>query len=331
MLSLFPVHPPRFGLSLRPSGMTLVKGRRGWGRRLSITQVEERPLLPGLLVPSTTELNATDRPRLVQELRALAQPLRASTVAVSLPVSCAQLAVFPFDEWPTDEEERRAVLQWRFQHDEGIVVGDSLLGYQAYDQPVVHGAGSSGTVPVSTPVSVLAAAVRKPILDQYREVCEEAGLLPISIGLSTLQICDLYRPLLSAESETFLVDWVDESFLFMAFREGVPVFLRRRVKHASTTDGTTALLASLQYFDDRFPHRAERARPQQASLYMVGDVPVGEGGSVIVADTPSWMPTGDPMWSVSVRPADQHVAAMTRMDSPWSAGGICAAASLVTA
>ena len=31
-------------------------------------------------------------------------------------------AVFSFDEWPTGEEERRAVLQWRFQHDEGIAV-----------------------------------------------------------------------------------------------------------------------------------------------------------------------------------------------------------------
>lgn len=331
MLSLFPAHPPRFGLSLRPDRITLVKCRRGWRRQLSITQVEERPLPSGLVAPSATELNITDRPRFVQELRTLAKSLGASTVAVSVPVSCAQLAVFHFDELPRGEDERRAVLQWRFQHDEGIVVGDSLLGYQVYDQPVGHGTDSRGIVPVSKAVSVLAAAVRKPILDQYREVCEEAGLLPVSIGLSTLQLCDLYGSFLSGESETFLVDWAEDSFLFMAFREGVPVFFRRRTKHASATDWATAVLASLQYFDDRFPHRAESATPQQSSLYMVGAVPAGGGGSVSSTDTPSWMPTGDPMWTVSVRSADQYVAAMTKSDSPLTAGGLCAAASVVSA
>jgi hypothetical protein len=310
--------------------MTLVKGRRRWGRPLAITQVEERALSPGLLAPSTTELNITDRPRFVQELRALAKSLGASTVAVSLPVACAQVAVFSFDEWPTGEEERRAVLQWRFQHDEGIAVDESLLGYRVYGAPVARGTQSKPDHP-SVSVSVLAAAVRKPILDQYRAVCEEAGLLPVSIGLSTLQLCDLYRPLLSAEAETFLVDWADEGFLLIAFRDGVPVFLRRRVKQVSITDRRAAVLASLQYFDDRFPHRAERAAPQRSSLYMVGAVPVGEGSRAGSSDALSWMPTGDQAWTVSVRPAAQQVAAMTMRAAPLSVGGLCALASLVTA
>ncbi|MCS6286901.1 MAG: hypothetical protein H8K08_15880 [Nitrospira sp.] len=308
-----------------------MKGRLGWGRPLSITQVEERALSPGLLVPSPTELNITDRPRFVQELRALAKSMGASTVAVSLPVSCAQLAVFPFDEWPTGEEERRAVLQWRFQHDEGLAVGESLLGYRVYDASAAYGTKPNQTGRISASVSVLAAAVRKPVLDQYRAVCEEAGLLPVSIGLSTLQLCDLYRPLLSAESETFLVNWAEEGFLFMAFRAGVPVFFRRRTKHASATDGTTAVLASLQYYDDRFSHRAESDAPQQSSLYMVGTVQAGGGGSVSSTDTLPWKPTGDDMWTVFVRPAEHHVGAMTKSGSSLSVGGLCAAASMVSA
>lgn len=330
MLSLFPVHRPRFGLSLRHDGMTMVKGRRWWGRPLAMTQVEERALSPGILVPSPTEVNITERSLVVQELRALAKSVRASTVAVSLPVSCAQLAVFSFDEWPTGEEERRAVLLWRFQHDEGIAVDETILGYRVYGAPVAHGIDSKPDRP-SVSVSVLAAAVRKPILDQYRAVCEEAGLLPVSIGLSTLQLCDLYRPLLSAEAETFLVDWADEGFLLMAFRDGVPVFLRRRVKQVSSTDRTAAVLASLQYFDDRFPHRAELAEPQRSSLYMVGAVPVGEGDPAGSSEVLSWMPTGDQAWTVSTRPAEQQVAAMTKRDVPLSVGGLCALASLVTA
>ncbi len=330
MVSLFPVHRPRFGLSLRHDGMTLVKGRRRWGRPLAIAQVEERALLPGLLVPSPTEVNITDRSQVVQELQALAKSLRASTVAVSLPASCAQLAVFSFDEWPTGEEERRAVLQWRFQHDEGIAVGESLLGYRAYGAPVAQGTEPKSDRP-SASVTVVAAAVRNPILDQYRAVCEEAGLLPVSIGLSTLQLCDLYRPLLSAEAETFLVDWAEEGFLLMAFRDGVPIFLRRRVKQTSSTDRTAAVLASLQYFDDRFPHRAELAASQQSSLYMVGAVPAGEGRSAGSSEALSWMPIGDQSWTVSTRPPEQQVAAMAKCDAPLSAGGLCAVASLVTA
>jgi hypothetical protein len=281
-------------------------------------------------MPSPIEVNITDRSRCVQELRALAKSLRASTVAVSLPVACAQLAVFSFDEWPTGEEERRAVLQWRFQHDEGIALDESLLGYRVYGAPVARGTGVKLDHPTVS-VSVLAAAVRKPIVDQYRAVCEEAGLLPVSIGLSTLQLCDLYRPLLSAEAETFLVDWADAGFLFMAFRDGVPVFLRRRVKQASGTDRRATVLASLQYFDDRFPHRAEGAVQQRSSLYMVGAAPVAEGSCAGSSDVLSWMPTGDQTWAVSTRPTEQQVAAMTNRDVPLSVGGLCALASLVTA
>lgn len=330
MLSLLPVHAPRCGLSLRHDGMTLVKGRRRWGRPLAFAQVKERALSPGIIVPSPTEVNITDRSQCVQELRALAKSLKASTVAVSLPVACARLAVFHFAELPRGEDERRAVLQWRFQHDEGVAVDESLLGYRVYGAPVARGTDSKSDHP-SVAVSVLAAAVRKPILDQYRAICEEAGLLPVSIGVSTLQLCDLYRPLLSAESETFLVDWADEGFLFMAFRDGVPVFLRRRVKQASTTDRTAAVLASLQYFEDRFPHRAELAAPQRSSLYMVGAVPVGEGSRAGSSDALSWMPTGDQAWTVSTRLAEQQMAVMTKNDAPLSVGGLCALASLVTA
>ena len=41
---------------------------------------------------------------------------------------------------------------------------------------------------------VLAMAIKRSILDQYEQVCRQAGVLPISISCAALWLFDFYRP-----------------------------------------------------------------------------------------------------------------------------------------
>ena len=85
---------------------------------------------------------------------------------------------------------------------------------------------------------MLATAVPNTIIEQYELSCLKAGLLPLGVGLSSLDVLDLFRSKIQETTQTasrrsqrstgeslflYLAGW---GFSFMALREGVPVFVR---------------------------------------------------------------------------------------------------------
>jgi hypothetical protein len=238
-----------------------VQVRRQWwpaGRRLVSGQT--RALHPGLVRPSHTELNITDVTSLRDHLRALHEGKRGSDdpvpIALTLPDLCGRLALFEFDALPEKPAECEALLRWRFQKDFNMATTTARIAYRAFpDMSRV-----SQTESVSW--RVLAGIVKADILEQYEQVCEEAGFIPISVGLASTRILDLYRGSMMRWNrdgdQYFFVNLSESAFSFFVVRAGAPIFLRiKPLRNGTGADASMALAyvanelrASVQFYDD---------------------------------------------------------------------------------
>ena len=291
MFSLFPVHRPRIGISVRARALDLVEIRHRWGRLPLVRRLRSRPLPPGLLTPSCTMPNVSDHETCVRELQALLEGVRERMVAIDLPIASGTLGLFHFETFLKSRVEQDALLRWRFRQEEHVVANDLHVVSQVFE--------SCEQGNPATSVSVLAVAIRQSVVDQYHRVCEAAGLLPVSMGFSTLHLIDLYRRVMPATSEAFFAHRTAEALLVLAFRNGRPVFLRVKPLRRANVELKSELISTLQFFDSQFPHRSTSSGAACSPLYLVDEgspsAKVGTSASPEV-----WTPTETPDWTVEV-------------------------------
>ena len=331
MWTLAPIRRPRTGLSIGPTHVSLVEVARGWGRPGLVQRVQERTLPAGLLCPSATKPNIMDQAAFVKELTALVGPFRSNTVALSLPVQSAWVALLEFDSLPRGVEEQRQLILWRLRRECPDRTDELELAYRVWMQPsteVLEGAVHRA------PIRVLVAALRTATLMEYREACERAGVVPISCGLDSLQLCELYRREKGNHPERFFVHWSDQHLFFLAFRDGQPVFLRAKDRVPQTDDQFTEVLGTLQSYDDAYPHAGLASEPRPVPLdwlsdasspvlaHVAGNGTEGRGGTMVT-------PTGTSGWRVEVRDRIQHPLGMEDTLNRLSLTGLSALASVV--
>lgn len=250
-MPLFPVHRPTIGLSISAQRLTLVELHRGWwpGRTdVSLRHADERDLPSGLVRPSASERNLSDIPALAQEVRALLGTTRTLPVALSLPDLCAQVALFEFEMLPKQVAEQVNLLRWRFEHDLKVPMSEARLVHRVF---YLSQRTSASDQKSSGPARVLAVAIRRDILAQYIQLCEQTGLLPVTVGIASLQLFDFCHCVMKTAEELFFAHRSDDSFSFIAVRHGCPVFLRIKPLRQAQTDLTGELLGTLQFYDDQ--------------------------------------------------------------------------------
>lgn len=263
-MALYPIRRPTLGLQISSHTMTLVEVRRDWrrgGHGWHLKACRRIDLPEGVIRLSSTELNLLDVQAVTHQLKGLLEG-RRRCVAVSLPDHCARIALFDFDTLPQKPAEVEAILRWRFQNDLNLAVGKSRMQYRVFRT-------ATGAAKAEKPtVRILVAAVREEIVSQYEQLCEAAGVMPVSIGLSSLALIESCRPVMTSHpAEALFLHATDDGFTFMAFRQSCPVFLRTK---ALPGDQTEEILATLQYYADR-GNGAASAAEQAAhhALYLV--------------------------------------------------------------
>ncbi len=267
----FPIHRPSTGLSFTERGIALVELQRGW-RKPGIQRIQERSLPEGALALSSSEPNVKDRDALVKELRALVMTSSERTVAVCLPDRVCHLAVFPFETLPTHEREREQIIRWRFQHEEHVTVGDARIMHRVFPVKGVMVATQAGTKPQGQVTAyVVALAIKRSVLEQYELVCQEAGLLPLSISCAALWLFDFYRPAIIQADELFFVHQASDSMTFLAIKQGLPVFCRMKAKRAGQADVMSEIWSTVQFYEDLCPHGGAARGSGSVPIYMVGE------------------------------------------------------------
>ena len=267
----FPVHRPSTGLSFTERGIALVELRRGW-QKPGIARIIERPLPEGVLALSSSEPNVKDREALVKELRALVATSSERTVAVCLPDRVCHLAVFPFETLPTHEREREQIIRWRFQHEEHVTVGDARIMHRVYPVKAAMVATQAGTKPQGQVTAyVVALAIKRSVLEQYELVCQEAGLLPLSISCAALWLFDFYRPTITQADELFFVHQASDSMACIAIKQGLPVFCRMKAQRPGQADKMGEIRSTLQFYEDLHPPGETGTGSGSVPIYMVGE------------------------------------------------------------
>jgi hypothetical protein len=272
-MMVFPFRRPSIGLSIGARTLSLVEIRRGWGpsrEGIGLRRCSERALPDGLIRLSAAEPNVSDVPALARELRALLGSERSASVALTLPDLCTRVALLDFEALPPKTADRDRLLRWRFQKDFNMPAADLRLSYQVFR---------------TTPPRVLAVGVRNNIVGQYERACEEAGLLPITVGVTSPRLFDLCRPVMhatmasgaSGAGELFFLHVAEDSFSLCAFRNGCPVFLRTKLLHngGSSDPATLAgeVLATLQFYGDSYPLAQAGLHDVFRPLFVVGVPP----------------------------------------------------------
>jgi hypothetical protein len=323
-MNLLHTHRADTGICLRPDGLTVLRVKRRWTQPAMVQALVERPIRSGLLRSSFTEANIQNVDELAREVAAAAGSMRAQTIALSLPDGCASIAILPFESLPKGERERETVIRWRFQHDRHWTLTDEQVAYRIFPAPdrPPHAVGSpsGGTVTAY----VLVSAIKQSILEQYRRLCEQAGLLPVSMGLSSLHAIDLCRRSVGLAAESFWACRISNQLTFVACRGGVPVFFRG-IGVEEHGDVQSELLSSLQSFDDECPHGDRPAGSAPVGLYIMSDRAEAQQGCHWEGDV--WTPAGSPHWQVEVRDGWSQHRQTWPPGTVASIGGWCALAS----
>jgi hypothetical protein len=289
--------------------------------------VVNRPLPAGLVNPSVTQPNVADPDTLVRELKALGPSFMPRTVALSLPDQCASMAVFPFESLPAGQKEREAILQWRFQNDRHVAVGDSTISARVFPVPF-HLREELSLTGLDGPIAcyVVATAVKRSILEQYRNICEDAGLFPVSIGVGSMQLFELTRPVMTSANESLFAALAADSGMFVGLRHGIPIFLRYK-RRRSRTNMKPEILAMLQFIDSHYPNGNVLGVKLPSTLYIVEGQLCGDGQ---VEEAPSTL-IEHAQWNVHlVRPTFTRTERRQRVPiTSW--GELCALASTAAA
>jgi len=269
---LNPVHRPRLGLSLSDRGLALAEVRRGW-RGPSIIRVQERPLPAGVLASAADEPNIKNREALLNELRALLATTSERTVSLCVPDDVCHLAVFPFETLPPRERDREPILRHRFQHDEHVTLSRDTHILQrvfpAQGSCMPHSSEQAGERAITA--YVLAVAIKQSILHEYRSVCDEAGILPVTISCASLWLFDWCQPVLAQTQELFFASWTTKVFTFFAVRDGVPVFCRTKRSRHTSLDVVQEVQSTVQFYDDFFPSLGEETRSGAIPVHFIGE------------------------------------------------------------
>ena len=302
--------------------MALVELRRGW-RQPVITGVSERLLPEGVLRLSATEPNMLDREILEQELRALLQKTSERTVAICLPDQVCHLAVFSFETLPQSERERDTILRWRFQHEEHVTLGrDAQVLHRVFPVPgSARGASESTKQGGQVAAYVLVLAIQRSVLDQYQQICEQVGLLPLSISCAALWLFDFYRPAMSQAAEFFFVHQASGSMTCFAIRQGLPVFCRAKSRRRGLADLRHEIRSTVQFYEDLYPHGGGSPNSTRIPLYLVGD-------GLSKTEEP-WSSGGQGSWQVKPIQPDRKILVGARSEALQTEEGLCALACAV--
>jgi hypothetical protein len=170
-------------------------------------------------------------------------------VTLLLPDAAVRAVVLHLDQLPDRVEEREALIRWRFGQEQLFPLTGTTIVSQVF--PVASG----------TAQSVLAVAIQQSVLSQYESVCENAGLVPRDVGLTSLRLFDLWTKIAGRggweDDDLLWVSLVDRALTTMLFQRGRLLFYRCKLLTADALSGTDTglqkIAASLEMCRQRHP------------------------------------------------------------------------------
>ncbi len=327
MARLFPYQKPEYGLSFSRHAVSLLKQQAAWRRATPLFDKSyEHALSPNVLYPTYHNQNIKNSEELVKELCKIRNTSDPTTIALTLPNLCAQIELFECEAFPSKHEEQKAFLQWRFQEQSPVPLGPQTIVFH-YATPN-SSLKYKSALNVTTPRKILAASIRTDILQTYEEICDRAGFIPIKIGLSAIELFNLFQPSFHWEQECFFGCFEEECFLIFGFSNGRVNFVRmKKVTHDSKVL-VQEIQRTLQIYENtRFQNSTDQQRII-SPFYFLSDIDIqwreNSPSQRVETDHPILFPSGHKNWGV------QPISCLDKLYRPSPSTMLLKDTSLVT-
>ena len=204
------------GLDLSAEQLTAVAVQRG--RPAPRLAGVRREALAGVVELSSRQPNVVDPPRFVEGLRRVLDPLAGDEdrIALALPDRIGRLYLVESEAPFKSHQEGVDILKWRLKASLPAPPQQVQLDYQVLERR------EDGRL------RCVAAAVARPVLEQYEELVEAAGRHAVQIEFHSLCLCNYYRPRLDLDAEFLLLSVEQQQLGIMYFTGRVLAYQRVR-------------------------------------------------------------------------------------------------------
>ena len=207
----------------RISGVRVVRDRRA--RRMVVKAAAWRDLPEGAVEASLTRLNVRDDAAVGTALDEVLKAVAPGEHKVSLllPDAAARVSILTFPALPGTRRELEELVRFRMTKALPFKADEAAMDLLPLGAPVGAGATPGAG-------AVMAVFLHRPILEQYEALLTTRGYWPGLVGLSTLELFNLYRTLLGAstaqERDLMLLNLTHRDLSLLIASAGKVIFYR---------------------------------------------------------------------------------------------------------
>jgi hypothetical protein len=230
-----PSYPPA-AVEIAPERITGVRVAREGGGRVTIRQIATSDLPQGAIEVSLVRPNIIDADvvgRALEEVLTAVAP-NEHRISLLLPDPVARVSLLSFSALPATRREMQEVVRFRMGRALPFKPEDAAM-----DIMPVGGAA----VGVPTAGAVLAIFMHRPILEQYETLLTARGYWPGLVGLSTLEVFNLFRGRLTSgapDKDLMLLNLTPGYLALLIVSAGQIIFYRCK-PHPGGADGDGGL------------------------------------------------------------------------------------------
>ena len=206
-----------YGLHIGKKRIALVKVGYGWTGKPILRGYRIIGLPEGLIKDSFIESNIPNLRETGEILREHINPKtnRIKNIKLSIPDTTVKVFCLQFPEFPSSKKEIGKLIRYTVEDHLPFTWEETVLRYQVLS-------GYSGQK------HLLAVAIKKTILGEYENLVNSLGLIPLSIGVSSLcrlNFCSKNLRSLSVK-DFLMINIFDSYFTIIIGSKGIPVFFR---------------------------------------------------------------------------------------------------------
>ena len=235
---------PQYCVKFGTDSIAWAESHRNWRGR-SRQRCLTVPIAEGMVKPSPVGGNVSEPSVVAERLRELttAEHLgdggrwslfsdRPRRITLLLPDAAVRAVVLHLDQLPTKHEERESLIRWRLGQQQLFPVAGTKIVSQIFtNQP-----GSGGQA-----YTVLTVSIQESVLSQYESMCESVGLIPQEVGITSLQLFDLWRSTsghtMWQRQNCLWANLADQALTTMVFQQGRLLFYRCKLLGGHATEG----------------------------------------------------------------------------------------------
>lgn len=247
-----------YGLHIGNRGLALAKVGFSWTGKPTLAGHRFVEFPEGLLKDSFIDPNIRDLEEIGARWRELINPEigRIRAIRISIPDTITKIFCLQFPQLPSSKKEIGKLIRYTIEDHLPFAWEDTVVRHQILGR-------SSG------PGCLLVGAIKKTILCQYEELINKLGMIPLSIGVSSLCLLNLYGKNLRnfSEKDLLLINIYDSYFTIIICAKGIPTFFRVKPIRKDLSRGELTNRVTMELVNTISFYKESRELSQEASIY----------------------------------------------------------------